>query len=85
MVVSLGSHRPGQGRAGATGANRVEAGVGTAEEAVVRRMCELWATRDTDALVDLLAEDGVSITTFLTGRWRDARRCLPGYVGSSNG
>jgi limonene-1,2-epoxide hydrolase len=37
----------------------MEAGVGAAEEAVVRQMCELWATRDADAMADLFAEDGV--------------------------
>jgi limonene-1,2-epoxide hydrolase len=29
------------------------------EELVYRRMCELWASGDADALVELLAEDGV--------------------------
>jgi limonene-1,2-epoxide hydrolase len=33
--------------------------VGAAEEAVVRRMCELWATRDADAMAEMFAEDGV--------------------------
>ncbi len=33
--------------------------MGAAEEAVVRRMCELWATRNADAMADLFAEDGV--------------------------
>ena len=33
--------------------------MGATEEAVVRQMCELWATRDADAMVDLFAEDGV--------------------------
>jgi limonene-1,2-epoxide hydrolase len=37
----------------------MEAGVGAAEEAVVRQMSELWATRDADAMADLFAEDGV--------------------------
>jgi limonene-1,2-epoxide hydrolase len=34
-------------------------GMGAAEEAVVRRMCELWDTHDADAMADLFAEDGV--------------------------
>jgi limonene-1,2-epoxide hydrolase len=35
-------------------------GVGaSAEEAVVLRICELWAARDADAIAELFAEDGV--------------------------
>jgi len=37
----------------------METKVSTAEEAVVRRMCELWSTRDADAMADLFVEDGV--------------------------
>jgi limonene-1,2-epoxide hydrolase len=28
-------------------------------EAVVRRMCELWPTRDADAMAELFSEDGI--------------------------
>lgn len=33
--------------------------MGAAEEAVVRRACELWASRDAGAMVGLFAKDGV--------------------------
>ena len=33
--------------------------MGGREEAVVRTLCELWATRDADAMVEQFAEDGV--------------------------
>ncbi len=33
--------------------------MGSSEEAVVRRVCELWASRDSGAMVELFAKDGV--------------------------
>jgi limonene-1,2-epoxide hydrolase len=33
--------------------------VGATQEAIVRRMCELWAVRDADAMAELFAEDGI--------------------------
>jgi limonene-1,2-epoxide hydrolase len=33
--------------------------MGAAEKAVVRRVCELWGSRDAGAMVELFAKDGV--------------------------
>jgi limonene-1,2-epoxide hydrolase len=48
----------------------------TAEEAVVRRMCELYAARDADAMAELFAEDGVyeNVPTRQPARGREAVR-----------
>jgi limonene-1,2-epoxide hydrolase len=50
-----------------------------AEEAVVRRMCELYAMRDADAMAELFADDGV-YDNVPAGRPLEGREAVRAYL-----
>ena len=53
------------------------------DELVYRRMCELWASGDADALVELMAEDGV-YHNLPDPPMEDAKRCVRGCAWCSS-